>query len=319
MAKKFKLSIFIFIAALYSFLIWAALDPPIPSNSSPVVFYSNQTRDDLRLVLKKLFSKAQTSIDVTMYAATDLELLRQLENQARKGLQVKIRHDPSNPIDSPLSIPTKAKGLMHRKIVVIDDRIVLLGSANMTTSSLLMHDNLSVAFDHPPLAEFLKKPTASSFDFEINSQKAKVWLLPDPKALLDLQKQLEDAKESIFIAMFTLTHPDLLETLIQRHQKGVKVTIAIDHYAARGASQKAIQRLQSKGVETIFSQGLQLLHHKWAYIDQRKVILGSTNWTKAAFIKNQDCLLFLNTLTKKQQALFNTLESTIRLESNNFL
>jgi phosphatidylserine/phosphatidylglycerophosphate/cardiolipin synthase-like enzyme len=318
-AKKFKLFILSCIAALYSLLIWAALDPQIPSASNPVVFYSNQRRDDLRLVLKKLFSKAQASIDVTMYAATDPELLQQLTTRAQKGLRVQIRHDPSNPIDSPLAIPTKAKGLMHRKIVLIDDQIVLLGSANMTTSSLLMHDNLSVALNHPPLAEFLKKPTATTFDFEVQDQKAKVWLLPDPSACLYLQKQLEEATESVFIAMFTLTHPDLIQTLVQLHQKGLKVTIAIDHYAARGASKKAIQRLQSKGVEVIFSQGLQLLHHKWAYIDQKKVILGSTNWTKAAFTKNQDCLLFLNNLTKPQQRLLNSLCNTIRLESNNAL
>lgn len=315
MAKKSKLFLLFSIAALYGFLIKAALNPTIPSQENPVVFYSNQKRDDLRLVLRKLFLKAQKSIDLTMYAATDPELLQKLEDRAQKGVCVKIRHDPSNPIDSALAIPTKAKGLMHRKVVVIDDRIVLLGSANMTTSSLLMHDNLSVAFDHPPLAIFLKNPTGSIFDFEVNHQKAKLWLLPDRNGCLYLEQQLEAAKESIFIAMFTLTHPALLEKIIQAHQKGLKITVAVDHYAARGASKKAVQYLLSKGVEVVFSQGLQLLHHKWAYIDRKKIVLGSTNWTKAAFTKNQDCLLFLDDLTKAQQKVFDTLCKTIQLES----
>ena len=32
--------------------------------------------------------------------------------------------------------------------------------------------------------------------------------------------------------MFTLTHPDLVEALIQAHQRGVDVEVAIDYYTA---------------------------------------------------------------------------------------
>ena len=33
-----------------------------------------------------------------------------------------------------------------------------------------------------------------------------------------------------------------------------------------------------------------LLHHKWIYIDQTTLVLGSANLTQAAFKKNRDCL-----------------------------
>jgi cardiolipin synthase A/B len=315
-ARRYKLLSLLLLAALYCVLIRAALDPPLPN---PITFYSNQNRDDLRLVLKKIFAMARSSIDITMYAATDEELLQKLHQKAAQGLAVRIRHDPSTPLNSPLAEPIKTRGLMHRKIVVIDDRYVLLGSANMTTSSLLMHDNLSVGFDHPQLARFLKNPSSTSFDFTIQNQRAKLWLLPDPQALPFLQQQLRTAQTSIFIAMFTLTHPALLQTIIEAHQRSISVTVAVDHYAARGASKKAVQLLQSKGISVIFSQGLQLLHHKWAYIDRQKLVLGSTNWTKAAFTKNQDCLLFIDDLSADQRKLFDQLSSTIVLESNDSL
>jgi cardiolipin synthase len=297
-AKNSKLLLSLtFLAALYFILIRAALNPSLPSPEKPIVFYSNQKRDDFRLVLKKAFSLAQKSISITMYAVTDEELLKNLYNKAQSGISVRIWHDPksgSTPVLPPLvATAVKTKGLMHRKIITTDDTHVFIGSANMTTSSLVLHDNLSVGFYHPALAKFLKAPTSSHYDFTLQNQSCRLWLLPDLQALHDLVKQLDQAKESIFVAMFTLTHPKLLETLVDAQNRGVKVTVAVDHYAARGASKKAVKFLQENKIPVIFSQGQQLLHHKWAYIDRAQVILGSTNWTQAAFTKNQDCLVFL--------------------------
>ena len=323
-AKSSKLfSGVIFLAALYTFLIRAALDPSLPSPKNPIVFYSNQQRDDFRLVLKKAFSLAERSIAITMYAITGEELIKKLYQKANAGIDVQIWHDRksgSAQIQTPiLATAVKTKGLMHRKIVTTDDACVFIGSANMTTSSLVLHDNLSVGFYHPPLAHFLKAPTSSYFDFKLESQSCRLWLLPDLKALDYLVGQLEQARSSIFVAMFTLTHPKLLEALVQAQDRGVQVTVALDHYAARGASRKAVKFLQEQKIPVVFSQGLQLLHHKWAYIDRSQVILGSTNWTQAAFTKNQDCLVFLNSLTSGQQKLFDNLSRTIALESNETL
>jgi phosphatidylserine/phosphatidylglycerophosphate/cardiolipin synthase-like enzyme len=319
-AKRSKLLLSLLsLAALYFVLIRAALNPSLPSPKNPIVFYSNQKRDDFRLVLKKAFSLAKDSISITMYAITDEELLKKLYQKAKDGISVRIWHDHksgSTPLQKPIAAtPVKAKGLMHRKIITTDDAHVFIGSANMTTSSLVLHDNLSVGFYHPALARFLKAPTSSHFDFNLENQSCRIWLLPDLKALDYLTDQLNEAENSIFVAMFTLTHPQLLQALVDAQNRGVHVTVAVDHYAARGASKKAVQFLQENKIPVIFSQGLQLLHHKWAYIDRSQVIFGSTNWTKAAFAKNQDCLVFLKSLTPDQQKLFDNLSRTITLDS----
>jgi cardiolipin synthase len=323
-AKRSKLlASALLLAALFAFLVRAALVPTLPSSKNPIVFYANQQRDDFRLVLQKVFSSAQSSIDITMYALTDEELIKRLYQRAHQGLLVKVWHDKksgSTPLSPPiLATAVQTKGLMHRKIVIIDDAYVFLGSANMTTSSLVLHDNLSVGFYCPDLAEFIKAPTSPYYDFPIGSLFCRLWFLPDNGALDYMIEQISNAKNSIFVAMFTLTHPKLLEALVEAEKRGVDVTVAVDHYAARGASKKAVQFLQSHNISVSFSQGLQLLHHKWAYIDRSQVILGSTNWTKAAFTKNQDCLLFLKELNFQQQKLFDSLSHTIVLESNETL
>jgi phosphatidylserine/phosphatidylglycerophosphate/cardiolipin synthase-like enzyme len=318
-ARKYKLLAFLFfLVAVYGCLIGAALKPPLPSPKQPLIFYSNQSRSDLRLVLKRAFDKAKASILVTMYAVTDEELLTKLSDKAKQGLLVHLWHDPRNPIKtSPPLVATavKTKGLMHQKICIIDQAIVFLGSANMTTSSLVLHDNLTLGFYHPPLAQFLQHPKGNRFDFTVEGQSAKLMLLPNEEARPALLAEINLAKSSLFVAMFTLTHPELLDAIVTAKERGVHVTIAVDHFAARGASKKAVQFLQAHDIPLLFSQGQQLLHHKWAYIDQKTVILGSTNWTKAAFTKNRDCLLFLYNLKKNQIELFDDLCDTIKLEA----
>jgi cardiolipin synthase A/B len=323
-ARKFKLTVFaLFLAAACTFFIAAALSPSLPSPENPLIFYSNQQQDDLRLVLKKAFKNSCHSIAITMYAITDEELVATLVKKARQGLVVQLWHDPKSgslPVAPPvIATAVKTKGLMHRKIVIIDESQVFLGSANMTTASLVLHDNLTLGFYHPQLAQFLKKPAANSFEFTLEKQAAKLWLLPDSLALTDLLAEISRAKSSLFVAMFTLTHPELLQAIVEAKDRGVNVTIALDHYTARGASKKAVEFLRAHQVPLLFSQGQQLLHHKWAYIDRSSIVLGSTNWTKAAFTKNQDCLLFLHNLTKNQVKLFDHLCDTIQLESKESL
>ncbi|MGH2611481.1 MAG: phospholipase D-like domain-containing protein, partial [Rhabdochlamydiaceae bacterium] len=88
---------------------------------------------------------------------------------------------------------------------------------------------------------------------------------------------------------------------------------------AYGASKKAVQKLSSAGIEIFLSSGLPLLHHKWAYIDHKELILGSTNWTEAAFRKNEDVLLFLKPLSKPVQSQIESIISAIQMESNKLL
>lgn len=321
MVKRFSLVLIVF-AVLYSFLIKTALSPPLPSPSSPLIFYSNQAQDDLRLILKRSFSKASQSINIWMYAATDPLLLNLLQKKAADGVSIALRFDkrggtPTLPSSLHPQI-LKSKGLMHRKIVITDERTVFLGSANMTTSSLQLHDNLSVGLYHSGLAHFLKNPSSKNYPFQIGEPptNALLWLLPDPEALIEIKKQINEAQSSIFVAMFTLTQKDLIDALISAHNRKISVTVALDRYTANGASKKALQRLSSEGIPIFLSANLPLLHHKWAYIDQSTLILGSTNWTEAAFSKNDDTLLFLHHIPTHLQSQIQSLISAIQMEAN---
>lgn len=272
-------------------------------------------RDDLRLSLKKTFTNARTSIDLWMYAATDSPLIAHLQKQAEKGVHVAIHYDKNggtSHLPAPIHAhPIRCKGLMHRKITIVDSSTVFIGSANLTTSSLDHHDNLSLGIYDPKLAHFLLHPTAKTYTF----RHGHLWLLPDLGAIQAIAQKINAATRSIFVAMFTLTQDNLLDALIRAHHRGVHVFVAIDHYTARGASKKAIQKLRAAQIPVSQSVGLHLLHHKWALIDDTSLILGSTNWTAAAFSKNDDILVFLE-LPPHLQTKMKKLTTAIRKESD---
>ena len=248
-----------------------------------------------------------------MYAITDKSIIKALEAQNTKT----VLYDRGASLALPAwATPIKMPGLMHRKILVVDESQVFLGSANMTTQSLKMHGNLVVGLWDPKLALAIIH-NISPF----KGDTAEFWLLPDKddKALSRLVQMLDAAKKTIRVAMFTFTHPTLAKALTDAKARGVDVQVAVDYYTAKGASLKTLNILKEGGIPILLSQGRELLHHKWAYIDEETLILGSANWTRAAFKRNADCFAILETLSAGQKKFMHKLWETIDLESVDLL
>lgn len=262
----------------------------------------------------RAIQSAKSSIHMQMYGLTDPDVIALLTKKQSDGLDVQIFYDKKASSSLPLlAYPVQSSGLMHRKILVIDGYQIFIGTANCTPQSLKMHDNLILGLSSEALADFFQKCILENEEFIIDNQMISAYLLPDfsGTALTELCKRIDRANSSIQIAMFTLTHPTIMKSLIGAKKRGVAISIAIDRYTALGASKKMIEKLQSIGVEILTSQGSQLLHHKWALIDDNTFILGSANWTRSAFEKNQDCLLIFDDLTSKHKKILSQIWKTI--------
>lgn len=249
-----------------------------------------------------------------MFGLTDDKIIHAIDKKAKAGLTVRVLFDPrSSSLSYKWAEPKKLKGLLHQKIVVIDDKIVFIGSANLTPSSLSMHDNLTLGFYSPHIAAFIKgHPLESKRYFTgVSSQTVELWLLPDKRAVEALKKLMQSAKKSISIAMFTFTHPALVEEVINAKKRGVKVRVFLDYKSSRGASLKAAQLMK----ETVLvSRGSELLHHKYLLVDNKVLAVGSANWTKAAFEKNRDLLFIIHNLSLKQKKYLKKIERVMELE-----
>lgn len=317
--KRFKQLILFFVIGGYVYLAWTSLHPTLPSSQKPLIFYSTQLHDDLKLVYIHAIKQAKSSIHLQIYGLTDPSLISLLSSKKQEGIDVKIIHDKKASQNLPKqlnAIPAKCKGLMHRKILIIDDTLVFLGTANFTTQSLKMHDNLVLGTYSRELAEFLQGGENQNA-ISIGSTPLVPFYFPDKEGIAyqALAKSIENAKKSIQIAMFTLTHKGLITKLSEAQKRGVNVSVAIDRYTARGASRKAIETLKENGAEILLSQGSQLLHHKWVLIDGETLAMGSANWTQAAFDKNQDCLLLFKELNKTHKKTFNRLWKAVAIAS----
>lgn len=332
MARKIRLIfLFCFSCATFGFCYWLvyiALAPKLPDKNHPICFYSNQCHDDLKTVYLRTLNQAHQSIHLVMFGLTDPKIISTLRQKEVQDIPIQVFFDAkaSLPLDRFLKkseiIPVKSSALMHQKILVTDEHTVFLGSTNMTPSSMWMHDNFLIGIYNRSLAKFLTTNTpkgSGSFQMPIKDQFFKLWLLPDRshQALRYLQKLIREAHSEIQIAMFTFTHPTLVHELIEAKKRGLQIKIIIDSQSGYGASMKAVQKLKEAGIDVYLNNSIQLMHHKLMVIDQEIFVSGSANWTKSAFLKNQDYFFSLAPLEDKQKKFCKNLFQMLETELTN--
>lgn len=308
----------------FSRLIYLSLKPKLPQPGNPVIFYSNQCRQDLKVTILKAIKNAKKTIYLVMFGLSDETIIQALKKKEKENVSLKIyfdkRSSPEIFFTKDQAICKKKGGLLHQKILIVDESMVFLGSTNLTKTSLSMHDNLVIGLHSGKIANFLTNATpftSAIFKDNIGSQPIEIWLLPDNKnmALQRLKTIIKSANQKIKIAMFTFTHPALIDELIHAKKRKIDVTVVIDGHSAQGASAKAVERLKKEKIKVLVSQGPELLHHKYLYVDNKTLVCGSANWTKAAFSKNHDLILILENLTKNQIAFMEKLQQIIEYQT----
>lgn len=333
MSVKVK-SVFIFFTlGLTTFLLYINLNVCLPSPSSPLIFYSNHLNDHLGFLAKKIFKNAKNFLLVHSYAISDNQLLNIFYKKTKSGCKTLLYSDYETSKREISKHPTlnwhlySGSGLMHEKIFMTDNRLTFLGTANLTHESLNRHDNLILGIYNLELASFIKdhylhriqkKPTFNK-SFFINNQNISIWFLPDKndQALNAFLQEIDSAKKSIDIAIYTFTHQKILTHLEKAFNRGVKLNINMDFTSYRGSSKKTFETLRSKNILVNISQKNKLLHYKMMLIDNKNLIIGSSNWTASAFKKNQDFFIVINNLNKKQISKIKKIFKKIKKESIN--
>lgn len=128
---------------------------------------------------------------------------------------------------------------------------------------------------------------------------------------------LSKAKKSISLVMYLIelsSHKEnlkadqLVSSLIEAKQRGVDVEVILDQnvdfvqrrskseWEAKVKSMRAYKRLKEAGVKTRYDEPARYTHAKAIVIDERIVILGSTNWTESSLNKSNE----INVLIKSK-------------------
>ncbi len=336
--KQFRKTV---ILALFGIVLFTALKfnissiVSLPQTDQQIILYSNQADDDLKQTFSQAINEAHESILLIIYSLTDKTLISNLKQKASEGIDVTVICDPEASVGVERRLGSQVKtykrrgqGIMHIKILVTDSNRVWLGSANMTPQSLLIHGNLVAGFYSPEMAAYLRQKSESMIhtglkyeythrSFSINGQNPELWLLPDDKdAVARIKQLIRTAQKTIQVAMFTWTRIDLAQELIEAHQRGIQVEVALDRNSSNGVSSKVTKLLREEGIPVSLNEGSGLLHHKMVLIDQETLVFGSANWTLAAFEKNNDCFVVLPQLNQEQCIKLQTMWRTIILDSD---
>jgi phospholipase D len=118
---------------------------------------------------------------------------------------------------------------------------------------------------------------------------------PHGGAMDAVLSMLGRAQQWVIVAMYGLTHPDIIDAIIAARWRGVEVGIKLDRLQSAGRSQSAaIAQLEAEGVLVEISNQSRQLHNKFAVIDARWIITGSFNWTANAENRNRENLLVLD-------------------------
>ena len=248
--------------------------------------YALPLHKDLRPVLVEKIKEAKKSITIFTYSLNDPQVVQALEERAKNGVKVKIigqkdtlqylkkKLDPS--IEFHIANP---KGLMHLKIVVIDGNEVVYGSANLTTGGLSKDKTLMTAVKSDKLAqhilssadEVIQKKTTLLDGVKVtlkNGQKLNFSFTPGNAEVKEkLIKLIESAKKRIDVAMYTWTHQELADKIIEKHKEGVQVTAIIDggQGGETGTGHKVTKKLIDAKVPVILTtpNKFELMHYKY--------------------------------------------------------
>ncbi len=145
------------------------------------------------------------------------------------------------------------------------------------------------------------------------SSSQEVYFSPNGRIKSRLIEEINNAKESIDIAVFNITSIGIRNSLKKAQKKGVPIRIITDQ-GESGDVHSVVGSLLEDGfkVKLVKGKGQNgLMHNKFAIFDHKLLFTGSYNWTETAEHYNYENALFLRdkNLIKEYQSEFDSLWS----------
>jgi len=274
-------------------------------------------------------NNAQKTIDITSFDLNLPSFVNALVADAQRGVQVRVVYDGKNGSQTLAAAqsPTgqdfnaievmksagiqlvdggRSSGLMHNKMIIIDGKILFMGSWNMSYNDTFRNNNNLLEIADPTLianyqAKFNELVAGGHFgthatvgaqtpQLMIGGVQVLNYFSPVDHVSDKLVALVNGAQHSVRFIIFTYTDKDLASAMIGRFQAGVDVAGVIEN---RGASQGALVPLACAKVPVKVDGNKYTMHHKVIVIDESIVVTGSFNFTKSADTENDDNVLVI--------------------------
>ncbi len=261
-------------------------------------------------------NSSKTSIDIALYGIGEQkEIIYALKSAKNRGVAVrtvvdysrdmdKIYPNTSKFIEEFSSKTDKSSVLMHNKFFIFDDKKVLAGSTNISSTGTGGYNaNVSVLVDSVLLAQSFKKEFDQMFEGKFSNKKSKndpvsdsgvsAYFSPKNDIYANvILNEIRKAKKEIFVSIFYLTDKNLIDELIEAKKRGVEVLILLDALCANGFKDK-VYALRDAKIPVIVENWGGKNHEKSMVIDSSVLIIGSCNFSKSGFYKNDENIILI--------------------------
>jgi phosphatidylserine/phosphatidylglycerophosphate/cardiolipin synthase-like enzyme len=262
-------------------------------------------------------NQASKSIYLAMYNFTNKNIKQAIINAKARGLEVKIITDKKYKNTkvfkelADIGIKVVHDGTddktMHDKILVLDDRIVYVGSANYTVYAFYRNYENILKFDDKKIAQIYKNKITKllvgdrSAVASYRSENINIYFSPEHNIENIIIQHIAKAKTSIQVLAFAFTNKLLSDSLIQAHKRGVAVEVVFDKDQDKYQNHSKYKELQKAGISVKFDTNPQKMHNKVMIFDDNVVLSGSYNFTRQANDKNDENVVLMtdkNIITK---------------------
>ncbi len=171
---------------------------------------------------------------------------------------------------------------MSRKIITLSGLVIIgIGVCGANSSYLLELIGIEAGIKSPP-------PTTLKAIGSIQ-----VAFSPNNGVTNMVVNAIDSAKKSILVEAYSFTSKDIANSLLAAKNRGVAVNIILDK--SQVSQQYSSSRFfANQGFMVKIDNKHAIFHNKVMIIDDKTVITGSFNFTKAAEAKNAENLLILN-------------------------
>lgn len=273
-----------------------------------------------------------TTLDIAVWDNGSAAIVNALNSAYNRGVVVRYISS-SNSLNSALTglssnIPVLERqasltvNVMHNKIVVVDNAIVLSGSMNYGQGSMfddynnfiIIHDatltqNYTIEFNEmwggsgaqPNLTNSKFGPAKTNntqHNFTIGGIAVESYFSPTDGTASQIVNAINTADHTLDVAMFTFTDNDLGAAVIAAKNRGVAVRAIIENVSYIGSEYSG---LLSNGIDVRSHANVPYdFHHKYCIIDANAptsnptVVTGSHNWTNSAEDDNDENTLIIH-------------------------
>ena len=312
--KKVLLFVFVIIC-LNAAAVWA--------NPIEVYFndpYHNERDRTIQDMILKDIKGAKSTIDLATYNYTDTKTAQALIDAVHRGVKVRMVIDEDNYNKKVVNqlhdggvkiISAKSSGLMHAKYIIIDGKIVISGSANMTLASFSYDNNFMIRMESPDAAKVFTAEFEEMYldlIFGENSPKTKaapsiklndgttVYIRFSPDDGIDdmIESLIQAANNSVYMLAYSFASRDIAERLRAADDDGLDVIVICEDSKAYTDGGGQCGPLSEAGVQ-VYVDGYpdNLMHEKVIILDDSVVIAGSYNFTRSADKRNDEQVLVI--------------------------